>query len=182
MLSEKTLTKKSKFLSLILRHQPDIIGIKLDEQGWIEVDTLLNAMQAHGEPLTRAGLEQIVAENNKKRFAFDETGTRIRASQGHSVEVSLGYEPQTPPDLLYHGTASGNVQAILAKGIERRSRHQVHLSVDTATALNVGSRHGKPVLLRILAKEMQQAGHLFYCSANGVWLTDFVPAEFISEK
>ncbi len=158
------------------------MGLSLDEQGWVLVDTLLAAMSAHGERLTRVELEQIVAENNKKRFAFDDEGLRIRASQGHSVAVELGYEAQTPPDVLYHGTASGNVKAILAKGIERRSRHQVHLSMDTATALNVGARHGKPVLLRILAKEMQQAGHLFYCSANGVWLTDFVPAQFISEK
>lgn len=179
MLSEKALKHKSKFLSLILRHQPEVVGITLDEQGWVDVNTLLAAMQAHGEPLTRAGLEQVVAENNKKRFAFDETGERIRASQGHSVEVELGYEPQTPPDVLYHGTAKDNVDGILAKGIERRARHQVHLSADTPTALNVGARHGAPVLLRILAKEMHTAGHAFYCSANGVWLTDFVPAEFV---
>lgn len=179
MLTEKETTSLSKFLSLVLRHQPELIGIKLDEQGWVAVDELLQKAGAHGKAITIAMLNHIVETNAKKRFAFDDTKQKIRASQGHSVEVELGYEPQTPPDVLYHGTGSQSVEAILRTGLEKRSRQHVHLSRDLETAVKVGQRHGKAVVLTVAAGEMYQQGHKFYLSENKVWLTDFEPADFI---
>src|SRR4051812_21874990 len=129
-MNEKQLVKTSKFLSLVLRHAPETIGVKLDEQGWVEVKVLLEAMARHGHPLTRAELDEVVATNSKKRFAFDEEGRRIRASQGHSVEVALGYEPRTPPETLYHGTATRFLAAIRAGGLRKGERHDVHLSAE----------------------------------------------------
>ncbi|SEN78553.1 putative RNA 2'-phosphotransferase [Mucilaginibacter gossypiicola] len=179
MISEKETTALSKFLSLVLRHQPETIDIKLDEQGWVTVDELLRKAQAHGKNITPDVLNHIVETNTKKRFAFDDTGKKIRASQGHSVDVELGYEPQMPPDVLYHGTGSQSVDAILQSGLEKRSRQHVHLSSDLDTAVKVGQRHGKPVILTVAAGAMHLQGHRFYLSANNVWLTDFVPAGFI---
>jgi putative RNA 2'-phosphotransferase len=175
----KNIIHLSKFLSLVLRHQPEELGISLDEQGWTDVDTLLEAMQTKGFKIDLDLLKQVVAENNKKRFAFNEDCTKIRANQGHSVEVELGYTPTTPPEMLYHGTAEQHVEGIKKEGIQKRSRHHVHLSVDSETATKVGQRHGKLVLLSIKAGEMNRAGHLFYISDNGVWLTDEVPSNFI---
>ncbi|MFC0514005.1 RNA 2'-phosphotransferase [Mucilaginibacter angelicae] len=179
MLTEKETTSLSKFLSLILRHQPELIDIKLDEQGWVAVDELLQKAGAYGKPISPEALDYIVETNAKKRFAFDDARQKIRASQGHSVGVELGYEPQTPPDVLYHGTGSQSVEAILQTGLEKRSRQQVHLSSDLETAVKVGQRHGKPVVLTVAAGEMCRQGHKFYLSENKVWLTDFVPADFI---
>ncbi|WP_114937137.1 RNA 2'-phosphotransferase [Mucilaginibacter endophyticus] len=181
MISEKETTSLSKFLSLVLRHQPETIGINLDEQGWVAVDELLQKAQAHGKNITPEVLNHIVETNAKKRFAFDDTGKKIRASQGHSVDVELGYEPQIPPDVLYHGTGSQSVEAILQTGLEKRSRQHVHLSNDLETAIKVGQRHGKCVVLTVAAGEMHRQGHKFYLSENKVWLTDFVPASFIEK-
>lgn len=179
MISEKEITSLSKFLSLVLRHHPETIGIKLDEQGWVAVDELLQKAQAHGKNITPDVLNHIVETNAKKRFAFDDAGIKIRASQGHSVDVELGYEPQIPPDVLYHGTGSQSVEAILQTGLEKRSRQHVHLSSDLETAIKVGQRHGRPVVLTVAAAEMHRLGHKFYLSENKVWLTDFVPTDFI---
>lgn len=179
MISEKETTNLSKFLSLVLRHQPELIGIKLDEQGWVAIDELLQKAGAHGKAITPEVLDHIVETNAKKRFAFDDTRQKIRASQGHSVEVELGYEPQTPPDVLYHGTGSQSVETILQTGLEKRNRQHVHLSSDVDTAVKVGQRHGKPVILTVAAGEMHLQGHKFYLSENKVWLTDFVPQDFI---
>lgn len=181
MISEKETTSLSKFLSLVLRHQPETINIKLDEQGWVTVDELLQKAAAHGKVMTTEVLSHIVETNAKKRFAFDGTGQKIRASQGHSVEVELGYAPQTPPDVLYHGTGSQSVEAILQTGIEKRSRQHVHLSSDLETAIKVGQRHGKAVVLTVAAGEMHRLGHKFYLSENKVWLTDFVSPQFIGK-
>jgi len=175
----KNITQLSKFLSLVLRHQPEELGILLNEQGWTNVDTLLKAMQAKGFAIDLELLKQVVAENNKKRFALNEDCTKIRANQGHSVEIDLGYSHTPPPEMLYHGTAEQHIASIKKDGIQKRSRHHVHLSVDTETATKVGQRHGKLVLLSIKAGEMQRAGHFFYISDNGVWLTDEVPSNFI---
>ena len=174
------LKKVSKSLSYVLRHRPDTIGIELEDGGWIVVDTLLSAFAANGKRYTRALVERVVAENDKQRFEFSEDGAKIRARQGHSVEVELGYEPKTPPDVLYHGTAARNLESILASGLHKASRHDVHLSTDKATMLAVAQRHGKPVLLAIDAKRMHADGHQFFVTGNDVWLTDHVPPACLS--
>lgn len=178
-MTDKDVIRTSKFLSLILRHEPERVGLKLDDAGWVSVEELLNAVNQHGVSLTLDQLKRIVATSDKKRFAFSEDGQRIRASQGHSIKVDLQYEPQVPPELLYHGTTSRFIDSIRAKGLQKMDRHDVHLSVDTATALKVGGRHGKPIVLTIRAGEMHRAGHTFRCSANGVWLVQRVPPDFI---
>jgi putative RNA 2'-phosphotransferase len=178
-MSGRDLTRLSKFLSLILRHEPGKFGVVLDGAGWTEVQALLEACRAHGHAIDRAMLDDVVVTSDKKRFAFDETGTRIRASQGHSVEVELGYEPAVPPALLYHGTATRFVAAIRAEGLKKMARHHVHLSGDEVTALRVGQRHGKPAVLVIDAAAMAGDGFAFFVSANKVWLVDHVPARFI---
>jgi putative RNA 2'-phosphotransferase len=172
----------SKRLSYVLRHHPDTVGIELDAAGWVDVDALLAALAAHGLRLSRAELEHVVATNDKRRFAFDPTGTRIRASQGHSVGVDLGYQPTTPPDVLFHGTPARNVPAILREGLRAGNRHAVHLSPDVATARKVGERRGRAVVLRVDAGRLAAAGVVFTRSANGVWLVDAVPPEFLSTE
>ncbi len=172
-------TRLSKFLSLVLRHEPERLGLSLDSAGWVEVEKLLAACRGQQVPLTRERLEHIVATSEKKRFAFDETQTRIRASQGHSVTVELGYEPQVPPETLYHGTVERFLPSIRTRGLIKGERHHVHLSADEATARKVGARRGQPVLLTIKAGAMHRAGQIFYRSANGVWLVDSVPLEFL---
>ena len=169
----------SKFLSLVLRHQPEKIGITLDSAGWVDVGELLAAMGKHGKPLSEAELRRLVETSDKKRFALSEDGRRIRASQGHSVEVELGYAPATPPDVLYHGTVERFLPSIRAGGLQKGQRHHVHLSRDVETATKVGDRRGEAVILTIDAAGMAREGLLFYVSANGVWLTDQVPARFI---
>ena len=178
-MTEKEIIRTSKFLSLILRHDPEKFGLKLDVAGWIGVDELLKAVNQHGVSLTLDQLKHIVATSDKKRFAFSDDGQRIRASQGHSVEVDLQYEPQAPPELLYHGTTTRFLDSIRAKGLQKMDRHDVHLSPDTTTALKVGGRHGKPVVLKVRAGDMYRAGHTFRRSANGVWLVQHVPPDFI---
>jgi putative RNA 2'-phosphotransferase len=169
----------SKFLSLVLRHEPERLGLTLDAAGWVDVGKLLSAAREQKIPLTRERLEQIVATSEKKRFAFDETRTRIRASQGHSVNVELGYEPQVPPEILFHGTVEKFLSSIPAHGLVKGERHHVHLSADQTTATKVGERRGKPVILTIKSGEMHRAGHVFYRSANGVWLAEAVPIRFL---
>jgi putative RNA 2'-phosphotransferase len=179
MIREKENTNISKFLSLVLRHQPELIGIELDEQGWVAVDELLKKANAAGNAITFDILDYVVQTNAKKRFSFSDDLKKIRASQGHSVEVELGYEPQVPPEILYHGTATRFVESILQTGLEKRDRQHVHLSKELETATAVGQRHGKPVIFHVLAGQMHKAGHVFYLSANGVWLTDAVPVAFL---
>jgi putative RNA 2'-phosphotransferase len=176
----RRLVRVSKYLSLHLRHQPERLGLNLAPGGWVEVDTFLDAARANGFPIARAELLRVVADNDKQRFSFDETGQRIRANQGHSVPVDLQLEPTTPPDALYHGTADRNVQAILKSGLARMSRHHVHLSATTETARRVGMRHGRPVVLAVDAAAMSRDGFVFYRSDNGVWLVDEVPAEYLT--
>ena len=176
---DKDLIRISKFLSLVLRHQPQKIGLALDVNGWAQVDELLAQANRHGVALTPAVLEQVVRLNDKQRFAFSEDGVMIRASQGHSIDVDLGLEPVEPPAVLYHGTADRFIESIREKGLLAGRRDHVHLSANEATAVKVGRRHGRPVVLRVQAAEMQAAGHLFYRSANGVWLVRHVPAGFL---
>jgi uncharacterized protein (TIGR02452 family) len=169
----------SKFLSLVLRHDPARIGITLDDAGWTDVDALLVASAAHGVVISRAELDDVVATSDKQRYAFSDDKTRIRANQGHSVPVSLGLPAALPPDTLYHGTVAAAVPGIKTGGIQKGARHDVHLSAELDTATKVGGRRGKPVILIVRAGAMAAAGHAFYRSENGVWLTDHVPPRFI---
>ncbi|MBD2487912.1 RNA 2'-phosphotransferase [Aulosira sp. FACHB-615] len=175
------LVKISKFLSKYLRHQPESLGIKLAPGGWVAVDELLAACAEHKFPITRQELTAVVATNDKQRFSFDSTGTLIRANQGHSVEVDLQLLPAVPPDVLYHGTGHKAVESILQTGLSKMSRHHVHLSQDITTAKTVGARHGKPVVFAVDTATMYQAGYIFYCSDNGVWLVDAVPPEYLRQ-
>ncbi len=174
-------TSQSKFLSLILRHKPETIGLTLDANGWADTTELLEKLSASGNAITFDELKTIVDENAKKRFTFNDDFSKIRASQGHSIEVDLKLEPQIPPTILYHGTAIKNIDSIKAQGIIKGSRQHVHLSADRETALKVGSRHGKPIVLEIDTTKMQADGCVFYLSANHVWLTDFVAPQYIIE-
>ncbi|TAF32152.1 MAG: RNA 2'-phosphotransferase [Cytophagales bacterium] len=175
----RQLIASSRFLSLVLRHQPEIIGLKLDPQGWAKVDDLLECLQKAQKTMSLELLKYLVETNPKKRFAFDESFSRIRANQGHSLEIDLGYEPQKPPSLLFHGTAVQNWPFIEQEGLRKMSRQHVHLSLDMPTAIKVGQRHGKVIVLEVLAGEMWEAGFAFFLSENQVWLTEFVPSKYI---
>lgn len=174
-----SITSTSKFLSLVLRHQPQTVGVTPDRHGWVPIDELLEKCGACGHPITRALLEEVVATSPKQRFAISEDGLRVRANQGHSIEVELGYEPAQPPEWLFHGTIGSVLQAIRAEGLTKMSRHHVHLSADETTARAVGARRGRPIVLRIATGRMHDDGHVFFLSANGVWLTNHVPADYI---
>ncbi|MGB8944941.1 MAG: RNA 2'-phosphotransferase [Streptomyces sp.] len=174
---ERRTVKVSKYLSRHLRHQPERIGLTLDENGWVEIDALITAAAAHGFRFTRAELEHVVAVNDKQRFAVEDG--RIRASQGHSVDVDLDLPPATPPAYLFHGTVARNLPAIRAEGLRPMNRHAVHLSPDRETATRVGARRGRPVVLSVDAGAMHRDGHVFQVSANGVWLTAAVPPGFL---
>ena len=178
-MNEKRKTKISKFLSLVLRHKPEEIGLVLDENGWAGVTNLLEKSSKFGNSFTLEELKEVVATNDKKRFSFDETNAKIRASQGHSIEVEIGFEEKTPPPILYHGTVERNLKSILKTGLEKMKRHHVHLSSETETARNVGKRYGEPIILQVEAEKMSASGIKFYISANGVWLVDSVPPEFL---
>ncbi|MGK3207432.1 RNA 2'-phosphotransferase [Amycolatopsis sp. MEPSY49] len=173
-MNEKETIRISKRLARHLRHDPAAIGLTLSPDGWAPVEQLLHALK-----ITREQLDEVVETNNKRRFAFDETGTRIRASQGHSVEVDLGLADAVPPDVLYHGTVAKFLDAILREGLRPMNRHAVHLSATLDTARIVGARRGKPVILRVDAAGLAAAGHAFQVSANGVWLTAAVPPEYL---
>lgn len=176
---EKLKKKISKYLSLVLRHQPDVLGLQLDEAGWTDANILLKKMNAAGRRCNREQLETVVRENDKQRFQFNEDRTKIRATQGHSIEVDLGYAESEPPEQLLHGTPEKFVEPIQREGLTRQQRHHVHLHCDSALAASVGQRRGKPVVLTIKAKAMFDAGHKFFVTPNNVWLTDHVPPEFI---
>ncbi|MDF0581498.1 RNA 2'-phosphotransferase [Bradyrhizobium yuanmingense] len=173
-------TQLSKFLSLILRHQPETIGLVLDSHGWASIDDLIAKGNAAGTKFGRDDLLRVVAESDKKRFSLSPETDRIRAAQGHSVSVELGLAPQEPPSILYHGTATRFVEAILSEGLKPQARQQVHLSSDEATAQRVGQRHGKPHIFKVDAGSMHAKGFNFFRAENGVWLTDHVPPEFLA--
>jgi putative RNA 2'-phosphotransferase len=178
-MDKKRATHVSKFLSLVLRHGPGQIGVTLDAAGWVGVRELLEALAAHRFPLSRDELEEVVRTSEKKRFAFSDDGLRIRASQGHSVEVELGYQPAAPPNLLYHGTVDRFLESIRRSGLLKGERHHVHLSADQETAEKVGQRRGRPVVLIVRAGEMHRDNVPFFRSDNGVWLTEQVPVRYL---
>lgn len=175
----KNLKPISKFLSFVLRHRPEEIGLTLDTQGWADVDELI-AKAPTKYKITRTALREVVATNDKQRFALSQNGNRIRANQGHSTNVDLALTSIEPPETLYHGTATQFLDSILVEGLKPGSRQHVHLSGDIKTASKVGQRHGKPVILTLPARLMHDAGHTFYRSENGVWLTDHIPAEALT--
>lgn len=169
----------SKFLSLVLRHQPQLIGLKLDEGGWAEVEELITKSRSRLKDLDLDTLKFVVDNNDKQRFSLSLDIKRIRANQGHSLKVDLGLVAQKPPEVLFHGTATRNINSIKEKGLVKGKRHHVHLSTNEETAREVGKRYGVPVVLRVKAGQMHKDGIAFYLSENGVWLTESVPAAYI---
>ncbi len=175
----------SRFMSYILRHHPEAAGISLDEHGWADVDRLISEIQKrpdilHDRPFDKSDLDIIVATNNKKRYEYSEDGKKIRARQGHSIPVDVELKTANPPDTLYHGTAEKSLPAIQGQGLKRMQRNHVHLSLDYERALEVGRRHGKPVVFAIDAAGMAKDGYIFYLSNNGIWLTETVPPKYLS--
>ncbi len=170
------LKARSKFLSYLLRHKPDILELSMDAHGWVLIDEIVEKSE---HPVTREQIEDIVASNTKQRFAISSDGKRIRANQGHSIPIDLNLAACQPPELLYHGTADTNLSSIQSEGLTRQGRHHVHLSPDPETARQVGMRHGKPVVLTIKARDMHAKCHEFYLTENGVWLCDSVLPEFL---
>ncbi len=171
-------TKTSRYISLILRHQPEVIGITLDEHGWADVNALIEGVN-RTHPLNREILEEIVRTDEKQRYSFNADHTKIRANQGHSIPVDVELKVCEPPEILYHGTGEKYVSSILKEGLIPKSRLYVHLSKDEATAKQVGSRHGKPAVFAVEAGEMHRQGHVFFLSENGVWLVKHVPASYL---
>lgn len=176
----KSLIKWSRFLAMVLRHKPEVVGIRLDEHGWAQIKQLLEAFNKI-EAFDMSMLEQIVADDDKQRFAFNEDKTRIRANQGHSVNVDVELKEAAPPEILYHGTGIKYIESINRQGLIAKQRLYVHLSKNAATAYNVGKRHGQPFIYVVLAGAMVRAGYRFYLSENGVWLTKCVPRKFLQE-
>jgi putative RNA 2'-phosphotransferase len=176
---DKRLVRLSKFLSYVLRHRPESIGLSLDGGGWARCDELLAAVRRAGVSLDEGLLLQVVEQSEKKRFSFSDDGLRIRANYGHSISVDLELQPVVPPEFLYHGTARRCVASIRRQGLRREGRNYVHLSPDEHTAVGVGKRHGRSVILVVKARRMHHAGVTFYRSESGVWLTEKVPPEHI---
>lgn len=179
-MKNKEYVELSKTLSWALRHKPEGLGIQLSEDGWTNTQILIQQMNAYGKSIDLETLITIVETNDKKRFAFNADQSMIRANQGHSVGVDLGYVKKNPPVILYHGTAQKNQSSILRTGLVKKARHHVHLSTTLETALQVGQRHGKPMVFKVRAKDMAENGYDFFESDNGVWLTDAVPVEYLS--
>lgn len=171
--------KLSVFISLVLRHKPEAANIQLDEHGWAEVDALIEGIRKTGRRIDIDTLKEIVRTDGKQRYSFNEDCTLIRANQGHSVSVDVELKEAKPPEILYHGTAERFMESIRQEGLRPMGRLYVHLSKDEATALKVGARHGKPVVLKVNAGKMQQDGFRFFLSENGVWLTDKVPVSYL---
>ena len=175
------LKKLSVFLSLILRHKPEEAGIQLDKNGWADINELISGIKNTGKyTIDMSILEEIVRTDNKQRYSFNENKTKIRANQGHSINVDVELEEQKPPEILYHGTGQKYLDSIKLEGLKSKSRLYVHLSSDEPTAVNVGKRHGISVVLKVNANAMYRDGYHFYLSENGVWLTERVPVEYLS--
>lgn len=178
---DENVVKISKFLSLVLRHQPDKIGITLEDNGWVCVGDLLKASEDNGFSISKEELERVVLTSDKKRFSFSESGEKIRANQGHSVDVKIEFSETVPPHILFHGTVPKALDGIRSKGILQMGRQYVHLSDSIDNAKVVGSRRGKPIVLAVNAEKMVCNGHKFYLSNNGVWLTKIVPYKYLDE-
>ena len=180
--SDRRMRNTSKFISLILRHNPQVIGISLDEHGWADVQDLIEGInRSEGHFLDMDTLKEIVRTDEKQRYSFNEGHTLIRANQGHSIPVDVELEEKTPPDILWHGTGQKYVSSIDVQGLIPKSRLYVHLSSDMETARKVGSRHGRPVIYQVECRKMTEDGYRFFLSANHVWLTKEVPAEYLKK-
>jgi len=177
-MSKSKIKNVSKFLSLLLRHKPETIGLMLDENGWADIDELISKSKEIA--LTRALIDEVVADSDKQRFIIE--GNKIRANQGHSIAVDLEFKAVRPPDMLYHGTATRFLDSIMQGGLTKQQRLHVHLSKNIETATAVGKRHGKVVILEVESKKMFEDGYEFYLSENEVWLTDVVPVEYLKER
>lgn len=173
-------TATSKFLSLVLRHRPDLLGLTLRPNGWVSVEQLIEAAAKNGKNLSRALINEVVDTSDKSRFSLSEDGQLIRANQGHSTSVALEFEQVAPPDFLFHGTAQKSIAVIQKDGLQKMRRHHVHLSADQETAHKVGKRHGLPVVITVNASVMAQDGFVFFLSTNGVWLTENVPPRYLT--
>ncbi|ASA54846.1 RNA 2'-phosphotransferase [Vibrio gazogenes] len=184
MTSQNQLKQISKFLSFVLRHKPEAIDLTLDPHGWANIDELIDKASTSNEieDIDRNLIQDVVDTNDKKRFIISEDGQHIRANQGHSIHVDLQLQPSVPPEFLYHGTATRFLDSILEEGLKPQQRQHVHLSADKETAVTVGQRYGKPVILKIKSQLMYEQGFEFYISENGVWLTSYVPSKFIIDK
>jgi len=176
---DKEYTQLSKFISLILRHKPEIINIQLDEHGWCNIEELIEKINAHGKYISMDILEEIVSKDNKQRYTFNEDSTKIRANQGHSIDVDVEIKEEVPPEFLYHGTVERFIDSIKAMGLKKMQRQHVHLSAEMETAKVVAERRGSPRILRICSAKMYKDGYKFYKSKNNVWLTEAVPEEYI---
>lgn len=168
-----------RFISLVLRHHPESIGLTLDEFGYANVSELISQMNRHGKRIDFDTLKNIVETNDKQRYSFNGDYTKVRANQGHSIPVNLLLVERVPPEVLYHGTATRFLDSIMEEGITKQSRQYVHLSKDVETATKVGKRHGKSVVLVLDTLNMYRDGVKFYLSDNGVWLTDYVSSKYI---
>ena len=178
-MDDKQRTRTSKFISKVLRHEPESVGLVLEPGGWVLISDLLSGLARAGTRVSHEELDIVVERCEKQRFSVDESGSKIRANQGHSAEVELQFEQMEPPPELFHGTTHRTLPNILRDGLLKMARHHVHLSADTSTAAKVGGRHGKPVVLIVDAAKMRADGHIFYRSVNGVWLVDQVPAQYL---
>jgi putative RNA 2'-phosphotransferase len=176
----KKLVRTSKFLSLVLRHKPDTIGLSLNENGWVSIQDLIDAANANDHNISREMLDEVVFTNDKQRFSYNHDGQMIRANQGHSVQINLELESIDPPDILYHGTVERFLNSIIASGLQKMKRQHVHLSATIETAKNVGKRRGEPVVLSVNSGAMNRDGHRFFLSQNGVWHTDSVPWKYVT--
>ncbi|MEP4077875.1 RNA 2'-phosphotransferase [Haloferula sp.] len=172
----------SRVMSLVLRHDPGSIGLSLDENGWAEIEALVDCLRRDGKRVDRELIEKVVATSDKQRFRISEDGRLIRANQGHSIEIDFKLDEKPPPEWLYHGTAMKSMGPIKREGLLKGERQYVHLSIDKETARKVGSRHGKPVILEVAAQLMEKHGHRFYQAENGVWLTDHVPPDYLNQR
>lgn len=172
----------SRFMSLVLRHDPGSIGLSLDENGWAAIQELIDCMNRHGKRVEREMILRVVETSDKQRFRISDDGLLIRANQGHSIAIDLKLEQKSPPQWLYHGTAAKSMPAIVREGLRKQARQHVHLSVDKETAKKVGARHGKAVVLEVASQLMEQHGLRFYLAENGVWLTEHVPPDYLNQR
>lgn len=177
----ESLVETSKFLSFILRHKPETIGLKLSDSGWVKIEDLIDAARKNGRMINKELIDEVVKTNDKQRFTYSSDGLYIRANQGHSIQIDLDLKAQVPPNILFHGTAEKFVDNIFKEGLLKMKRHHVHLHVSKDDARKVGERRGKPIILEIDSKSMYDDGLSFYLSKNGVWLTEYVSPQYIKK-
>lgn len=170
----------SVFLSLVLRHKPEVIGLALDNQGYLKLDDLIDGINKSGREVELQTILDIVNSDDKKRYSLSEDNSKIRASQGHSIPVDLSLANGIPSGQLFHGTAERFKESIETTGLVKAGREYVHLSENIETAISVGSRRGKPVVFLVDHKKMLEDGHELWISENNVWLSENIPTKYLS--